>query len=46
MVKPRLGNRVGDEVVVEDGVKSGDKVIVSGDSGLRDGIKVAVAGES
>ncbi len=46
MVKPKLGSRVENELVIEDGVKPGDKVIISGDTGLRDGIAVAVAGES
>ncbi|HEY4220406.1 MAG TPA: efflux RND transporter periplasmic adaptor subunit [Myxococcota bacterium] len=46
LLKPKLGGRVDDDIVVEDGVKPGDKVIVSGDSGLRDGVRVAVAGET
>jgi RND family efflux transporter MFP subunit len=46
LVKPKLAGRVENEFVVEDGLSAGDRVIVSGDTGLRDGIAVAVAGES
>jgi RND family efflux transporter MFP subunit len=44
--KPKLGDRVGEEVVVVDGLNAGDRVVVSGDSGLRDGVAVSVAGDS
>lgn len=46
LVKPKLGSRVGALIVVEEGLEAGDKVIISGDTGLQDGAAVAVAGES
>lgn len=46
VVRPRVGARIGDDVVIEDGLVAGDKVVVSGDAGLEDGTPVAVAGES
>lgn len=46
LVRPKLGSRVGNLVVIEDGLAAGDKVVISGDTGLEDGATVAVAGES
>lgn len=45
-VRPRVGARVGSDVVIEDGLVAGERVVVSGDAGLEDGTPVAVAGES
>lgn len=45
-VHPRVGARIGDDVVIEEGLQAGDKVVVSGDAGLEDGVTVAVTGET
>jgi membrane fusion protein, multidrug efflux system len=42
--KPKLGARRGDDFVVEDGLSNGEQAVVSGDAGLKDGIKVTVVG--
>ncbi len=42
LVRPRLGARHLDDVVVEEGVAVGDAVIVSGPAGLKDGGAVTV----
>lgn len=44
LVRPQLGARVGDEVIVLGGVQHGESVITSGDTGLSDGAPVNVAG--
>jgi RND family efflux transporter MFP subunit len=44
LLRPRLGARHLDDVVVEDGLAVGDAVIVSGPAGLKDGGPVTVAG--
>ena len=46
LLRPKLGGRVADEFVVEGGLEAGERVIISGDTGLRDGLAVAVAGQS
>lgn len=43
LVRPKLGARHLDDVVVEDGVAVGDVVVVSGPAGLKDGGPVTVA---
>jgi RND family efflux transporter MFP subunit len=42
LVRPRLGARHLDDVVVEEGIAVGDAVIVSGPAGLKDGGAVTV----
>jgi RND family efflux transporter MFP subunit len=44
LLRPKLGVRHDDDVVVEEGVSVGDAVIVSGAAGLKDGAPVTVAG--
>jgi RND family efflux transporter MFP subunit len=44
LVRPRLGARHEDDVVVEDGIAVGDIVIVSGAAGVKDGAPVNIAG--
>jgi RND family efflux transporter MFP subunit len=44
LVRPRLGARHDDLVVVEEGIAVGDAVVVSGDAGLKDGAPVTVSG--
>jgi len=44
LVRPKLGARHGDVVVVEDGIAVGDAVIVSGAAGLKDNAPVTVSG--
>ena len=45
-LKPTLGGRVADEIAISKGVEDGERVIISGDTGIKEGIAVAVAGES
>jgi RND family efflux transporter MFP subunit len=40
LVRPKLGARQADDVVVEEGLSVGDAVVVSGAAGLADGVKV------
>lgn len=44
VLKPRVGPRFGDDVFIEAGIEDGDHVVVSGDTGLRDGIAVQETG--
>jgi membrane fusion protein (multidrug efflux system) len=44
LVRPKLGARQADDVVVEEGLSVGDAVIVSGAAGLADGVKVKRVG--
>ncbi len=44
LVRPRLGAKHDNDVVVEEGLAVGDSVIVSGDAGLKDGAQVNVSG--
>jgi RND family efflux transporter MFP subunit len=44
LLRPRLGARHEDDIVVDEGVVVGDVVIVSGAAGLKDGSPVNVAG--
>jgi RND family efflux transporter MFP subunit len=44
LVRPKLGVRHDDEVVVDEGIAVGDAVIVSGAAGVKDGAPVTVAG--
>ena len=44
LVRPRLGAKHDDDVVVEEGLVVGDTVVVSGDAGLKDGANVHVTG--
>lgn len=43
LVKPRLGVKHLDDVVVEEGIAAGDMVVVSGSAGLKDGARVATS---
>jgi membrane fusion protein, multidrug efflux system len=45
LVRPRLGARQGDVFVVDSGLARGDRVVTSGDTGIKDGVRVSVAGE-
>jgi len=44
LVRPRVGSKHQDDVVIEDGLSVGDVVVVSGDAGLKDGSTVRVSG--
>jgi RND family efflux transporter MFP subunit len=44
-VKAHFGARHDNSVIVEEGLAEGDQVIISGDTGLKDGIHVVVAGQ-
>lgn len=44
LVRPRLGAKHDNDVVVEEGLVVGDRVVVSGDAGLKDGAAVNVSG--
>ena len=44
MVRPKVGAKHFDEVIIEDGLSSGDVVVVSGNAGLKDGAKVSLSG--
>jgi membrane fusion protein (multidrug efflux system) len=44
LVRPRLGAKHDNDVVVEEGLVVGDTVVVSGDAGLKDGANVHVSG--
>jgi RND family efflux transporter MFP subunit len=44
MVRPKIGAKHFDEVIIEDGLSSGDVVVVSGNAGLKDGAKVSLSG--
>jgi RND family efflux transporter MFP subunit len=43
LVRPQLGARVYDDVIVESGVKAGDQLVVSGEAGLKHGVRVSLA---
>jgi membrane fusion protein (multidrug efflux system) len=40
MLRPKLGARHDDDIVVEEGVSVGDNIVVSGATGLKDGAPV------
>ena len=40
LVRPRIRTRYLDDVIIDEGVEVGDKVIISGSAGLKDGIQV------
>jgi RND family efflux transporter MFP subunit len=42
-LKPRVGGRFGDDVFIEAGIADGDRIVISGDTGLRDGVAVQEA---
>lgn len=44
LVRPKIGAKHFDEIVIEEGLSAGDDVIVSGSVGLKDGGKVLVSG--
>ena len=44
LVRPKLGAKHFDEIVVEEGLSPGDAVVVSGNAGLKDGALVVVSG--
>ena len=44
LVRPKLGARHEDDVVIDDGIAVGDAVIVSGAAGIKDGAPVTVPG--
>lgn len=44
LVRPKLGTTHLDEIIIEEGVASGDSVVISGDTGLKDGTRVRVLG--
>lgn len=46
LVRPRLGLKHLDDVVIEEGLNEGDTVIVSGVAGLKDGVRVKAASGS
>lgn len=46
LVRPRLGLKHLDDVVVEEGINEGDSVIVSGVAGLKEGVRVKAASGS
>ncbi|MCC7072548.1 MAG: efflux RND transporter periplasmic adaptor subunit [Deltaproteobacteria bacterium] len=43
LVRPRLGIKHMDDIVVDEGVAAGDMIIVSGPAGLKDGVRVTVS---
>lgn len=43
LVRPRLGIKHLDDVVIEEGISEGDTVIVSGAAGLKEGVRVQAA---
>lgn len=44
-LKPTLGARVADDIVITSGLQAGERVIISGDTGIKEGLAVSVAGE-
>lgn len=46
LVRPRLGIKHQDDIVVEEGIAAGDMVIISGTAGLKDGVRVALSSGS
>ncbi|GAB3937966.1 efflux RND transporter periplasmic adaptor subunit [Larkinella terrae] len=44
--KISLGNRIGPNIVVKDGIREGDKIVTEGIQKLRDGAVVKVVGDS
>lgn len=46
LVRPRLGLKHLDDVVIEEGINEGDSVIVSGAAGLKEGVRVKAASGS
>lgn len=44
-LKPALGGRVADDIIVVGGLDAGEQVIVSGDTGIKEGITVSVSGK-
>lgn len=44
--KVSLGNRIGPNIVVKDGIREGDKIVTEGIQKLRDGAVVKVVGDS
>jgi RND family efflux transporter MFP subunit len=44
-LRPILGGRVADDIVITSGLQAGERVIISGDTGIKEGLAVSVAGE-
>lgn len=44
VVRPKVGAKHFDEIVIEEGLSAGDAVVVSGNAGLKDGSPVSVSG--
>lgn len=44
--KVALGKQLGSNVIVKDGLKAGDKIVVQGVQNLREGVKVNIAADS
>jgi RND family efflux transporter MFP subunit len=44
LVRPKVGTKQFDEIIIEDGLSSGDTIVISGSAGLKDGAKVVVSG--
>ncbi|MBI1945543.1 MAG: efflux RND transporter periplasmic adaptor subunit [Deltaproteobacteria bacterium] len=43
LVRPRLGAKHDDDVIIEEGIAAGDQVVVSGPAGLKDGVRVTLS---
>ena len=43
VVRPKLGAKHFDEIVIEEGLSAGDAVVVSGNAGLKDGSPVSIS---
>ncbi len=43
LVRPRLGIKHHDDIVVDEGIAAGDQIIVSGPAGLKDGVRVTLS---
>jgi len=44
LVRPKVGTKQFDEVIIEEGLSSGDTIVISGNAGLKDGAKVVLSG--
>jgi membrane fusion protein (multidrug efflux system) len=44
LVRPKLGAKYENDVIVEEGLAVGDVVVISGDAGLKDGAPVSASG--
>ncbi|MFA5094009.1 MAG: efflux RND transporter periplasmic adaptor subunit [Candidatus Omnitrophota bacterium] len=39
----KVGNKIDDHIIIEDGVKAGEKVVTAGQMGLREGVDVEIS---